>query len=188
MWKHLVIIASVVCLHTSLAGALSIISAGAGTGHISDPATSSPGTSFVLDYTHLMTGETEPYQAVGFALSFTCYTYTTLNIQLNSSPTIHQFPPAPSDYQTYQTVVVLYDPDYMTGEGDAPSYIMPDDWKAELDDGLLQGRFWVEGSIFEGMPFTPQDAYMQGQAWYLVPEPATLALLSLGFLALRRRR
>jgi len=175
----------VVCLQASLAAAWTGDSYSAGTGIISNPATASPGTTFVLDYTPMLVDQhhlNQPYQAVGFLMSFMCHTpYTELNIQLNSGQTIYEFPPTPPS--TDATSAFLYDPAYLSPSGSVPSYVMAEAWKSEMADGLLEGRFWVEGT-----PFAPQWATLSGTGEYIVPEPATVMVLAMAAACLIRRR
>jgi hypothetical protein len=190
MCKYLAILASAVCLHASLAGGGVIV--GYSTGIVFDvifgnppiaPAIAPPGTPFVLDYTPWLGSQSALYQPVGFLMGFQCQTpYSTLNIRLDSAPTVYEFPPTfPADSGT---VAWLYDPAFMSGSGMVPAYVMPDDWKNELADGRLEARFWVEGT-----PFPPQFAVVQGEACYLiVPEPVSLLALAAGATCLLARR
>ncbi|HUT56461.1 MAG TPA: hypothetical protein VNA25_01150 [Phycisphaerae bacterium] len=176
---NLMLLAAGVCLCSSLAGAATIESRIDGTGVVNNPATSSPGTAFVLDFTTPPLSGPPTYQAVGLSFLFDCHTpYTALKIQLDGNSTVYTFgPTAPS---TDQTAALIYDPAWLSGSGSVPAYVMSDEWRDELSDGRLQGRFWVEGT-----PFAPQWASLSGSASYLVPEPAATAALGLGYLLLR---
>lgn len=181
MIKSLLSAVAVAALLASPAGAETIDSYADGTGELV-PSVSSPGTSFTLDFTPILSDQAPPHQAVGVLLGFDCHTpYSQLNIQLSSGPDVHTFAPtAPSEDQT---AALLYDPAYLSGEGDVPSSFLPEAWKTELADGLLQGTLWVDGT-----PFAPEYASLNAQGSYLVPEPATLALVGLGALAALGRR
>lgn len=147
-------------------------------------ATSSPGTAFVIDYTPYPVGAAHD-DIASVLLAFDCQTpFTTADIVLDSSPTVFSF--APTAPSTSEFAMLLFDPAYLTGSGNVPTGMLPQAWKDELADGTLSGRIWVEGT-----PFQPQFAMLAALTAFVVgdvPEPATMTLLTLGGLAMLRRR
>ncbi len=62
--------------------------------------------------------------------------------------------------------------------------VLPQLWKDELTDGVLNCRLWVEGVTMGA----PDQFSLGGTGTFLIPEPAALGLLAIGFLGLGRRR
>ena len=179
MWRCAILLLTI-CLWACLAQGQTTISYSTGTGIVYDPATALPGTAFTLDYTSALAGQSA--QPVSILLGFDCHVpYSALKIQLASDPTVFSFPP--TDPSVNQTAAFLYDPAWAYGGGNVPASVMPDAWRNEMSDGLLQGRFWIEGTSM-----APQYAFLSATGSYLTPEPATLSLVFAGGMALLRRK
>jgi hypothetical protein len=151
-------------------------------------ATSSPGTAVSLDFRPINTDA--PYQTLEVLLIFDDQrvTFSRLNVQLDSSPTIFQF--LPTLLNNYQVTYRLYDPAYDPNPG--PGYpigaqpiILPQAWRDELADGVLSEHMWIDNA-----GGTPGQYFLSVDSVFAVPEPGAcgVAAFSVAPAALRRRR
>ncbi|MCK4998799.1 MAG: PEP-CTERM sorting domain-containing protein [Anaerohalosphaera sp.] len=148
---------------------------------ISNPAVTAPGTQFELDFTLILDEYEPPYIIWDIILAFDISpAFESLNITLGNNTTVYSFEPVLPDLTAIS--LVLYDPAFSTPTGNMPMMEMPAGWKNELQDGILSGRFWIEGAG------QTQQAQLLAQASYFVPEPASITLLGCaGSLWLIRR-
>ncbi|HUT61609.1 MAG TPA: PEP-CTERM sorting domain-containing protein [Phycisphaerae bacterium] len=150
----------------------------------SGPTTAAPGQAFDLDYNTIRQQYTiKDIAQVNLTFEASGLDFGHLKVTLNADPNIvYSFPEtAPG-----QLVYALYDPNWIN-PSTIPYGKSPIDglWKAELMDGILSGRLWVEG-VTAG---TPSGCTFAATTTFVVPEPGIWALLALGGpAALRRRR
>ncbi len=152
----------------------------AGTGPMGGLTDSPPGVPVALDFTSIGTA---PAELVGMALGFstTNIAYGQLKIRLDAGPDVYSFH-SPNGRQVSHC---FYDPAWLPGTGDPPMSVLPQLWKDELTDGVLNCSLWVEGVTYYGAPDT---FLLSGIGLFLIPEPTALGLLALGSLVLGRRR
>jgi hypothetical protein len=144
-------------------------------------ATSSPGTAVSLDFRPINTNA--PYQTLEVLLIFDDQrvTFSQLNVQLDSSPTVFQF--LPTLLNNYQVTYRLYDPAYDPNPG--PGYptgaqplILPQAWRDELADGVLSGHMWIDNA-----GGTPGQYFLSVDTVFAVPEPTAACGLAAFFVA-----
>ena len=161
-----------------------IVGPSVGTGWVDGLTEGPPGAAFLLDYAALDPRVGSPIDVVGVTLAFDTLgvLFEDLTIQLDVNPSAAYSFPSPNGQQVAH---MLYDPAYFDpGSIGSPHSEIDPVWKAELSDGVLSGRLWVEGVSFG----VPTEFSLGGQGWFVVPAPAGLALLAGGGLALVRRR
>ena len=162
-----------------VASAVVINSLAAGTGIVGGLTDYPPGVPVALDYTLIAT---PPAELVAMAIRFTTVgiAFGELKIKLDAGPDIYSFGPPIGGGVSH----LFYDPAWTSGSGDVPASVLPQLWKDELTDGVLNCSVWVEGVTY-GIP----DWFsFGGGGAFLIPEPAALGLLAIGSLALGRRR
>jgi hypothetical protein len=152
-------------------------------------ATSSPGTALSLDFRPIHTNA--PYQTLEVLLLFDNQrvTFSTLNVQLDSSPTVFHF--LPLALNNSQSDYLLYDPAFLSDPGLGPPgalpLILPQAWRDELADGVLSGHMWIDNASGP-----PGQYFLSVDTVFAVPEPAACGSAALfiapTLLARRRRR
>lgn len=151
-------------------------------------ATSSPGTPLSLDFRPILSDA--PYQTLEVLLMFDNQrvTFSRLNVQLDSSPTVFQL--VPTLLNNYQVTYLLYDPTYVADPGlsypGAQQLILPQAWRDELADGVLSGHMWIDNA-----GGTPGQYFLSIDTVFAVPEPAACGLAAFvvaPVLLARRRR
>jgi len=151
----------------------------AGTGIVGGLTDYPPGVPVALDFTSIGTA---PAELVAMAIRF--YTpniaFGELKIKLDAGADIYSFGPPIGRGVSH----LFYDPAWVSGSGDVPASVLPQLWKDELTDGVLNCSLWVEGVTYG----IPNEFRLSGDGLFLIPEPAGLGLLALGSLALGRRR
>ena len=160
------------------------VSVAAGYGWVNSGLTEGPpGAEFELDYAALDPMVASPLDVGSVVLAFDTVgvIWTHLVIQLDADPAALQSFPTLNGQQVSHLV---YDPALVSDPGPGPATVMDPVWKAELSDGVLSGRLWVEG-VSAGVP---TGFGISALTMFLVPEPGSLAVLVLGAAAALRRR
>jgi len=150
-----------------------------GTGPLGGLTDSPPGVPVALDFTSIGTA---PAELVRMAIYFDTLgvMFGQLKVKLDAGPDVYSF----DSLNGRDVAHCLYDPAWMPGTGTIPMSVLPQLWKDELTDGVLNCSLWVDG-VTLGAP----DQFSLGtQGWFLIPEPGALGLLAIGFLGLGRRR
>ena len=160
------------------ASAVVINSLAASTGWVGGLTDSPPGVPVALDFTLIGTA---PAELVGITLGFDTLgvMFGQLKIKLDAGPDVYSFD-SPNGTQVTH---VLYDPAWSPVPS-TPHSVLPQLWKDELTDGVLNCSLWVEGVTVGA----PDQCVFKGGGAFLIPEPAALGLLAIGSLALGRRR
>ena len=168
-----------VAVAPGVASAVPIQGMTAGTGWVGGLTDSPPGVPVALDFTSIGTA---PAELVGITLGFQSLgiMFGELKIKLDAGPDVYSFD-SPNGTQVAH---LLYDPAWVPGTGNIPMSVLPQLWKDELTDGVLNCSVWVEGVTYGA----PDQFFLNGQGWFLIPEPVALGLLAIGFLGLGRRR
>ena len=150
-----------------------------GTGFVGGLTDSPPGMPVALDFTLIGTA---PAELVAMAINFDTLgvMFGQLKIKLDAGPDVYSFD-SPNGGQVSHC---FYDPAWMPATGNIPMSVLPQLWKDELTDGVLNCSLWVEGVTYG----VPNEFHLGGQGFFLIPEPGALGLLALGSLALGRRR
>src|SRR5687768_3394769 len=153
-----------------------------------------PGNDFSLDFRPNVPGAAVPYDALQISLIFDglATQFTTLNVQLDSSPEVFSFLPYPGNQR--QVAYTLYDPEFNPTPGagypTTPVFVlMPQAWRDEFTDGILAGRLWVTNPSggSGAYLFSVSSAFAVPES--AVPEPgAAVAVLSTTSLFSLRRR
>lgn len=161
------------------ASAAPIQSISTGTGLAVGLTDSAPGVPVALDFSSIGTA---PAELVQMTLAFDAFgvMFGQLNVKLDAGPDIYSFHSANGQ----QVAHCLYDPAWFPAPAALPHSILPQLWKDELTDGVLNCSLWVEGVTYGA----PGQFSLGGIGFFLIPEPAGLAMLAIGCLALGRRR
>jgi len=143
-----------------------------------------PGQPFGIDFTAVNPAVATPLDIMSCCLLMEAggMTVNSYKIILDADPAVtFSFQP---QYQT-QLSLLLYNPTYGVPGGNTPKQEMDPLWGQEMMDGVISGKLWVDGNWWGGLSYV----HMSSSGTFLVPEPATLALLLAGgCLGLRRRR
>ncbi len=153
-----------------------IVGPSVGTGWVDGLTEGPPGAAFLLDYAALDPRVGSPIDVVGVTLAFDTLgvLFEDLTIQLDVNPSAAYSFPSPNGQQVAH---MLYDPAYFDpGSIGSPHSEIDPVWKAELSDGVLSGRLWVEG-VSSGMP---NQFSLAAEVSFVIPEPAAISLLAFG--------
>lgn len=174
----------IICLlSTGIAKGSQVKSLSLGT-QIDNPMSTAPGNQFELDFNLILGGYDPPHPVHNMILMVGAYTpVESFKFTLDYEATVYSFAHDVSDPTAF--AINLYNPEYIVPTGGSLLAMeIPTGWLREMEDGILSGRFWIEGAQ------QASQAEIMVQAFYVVPEPASVALLGYagGMYLLNRRK